>query len=71
VQLPGFIEYLLLVDSHSHVLTKMLSPGKYHVVQTEQAGMIQAFVNPTGRRRSDDMQLELLPSKVETALDLR
>jgi hypothetical protein len=46
VQFRGFIEHLLLVDGHSRVLTKMFSPGGYHVVQTEQAGMIQAFVNP-------------------------
>ena len=50
MQLPGFIEYLLFVDSHSHVLTKMLSPRGYHVIQSEQAGMIQAFVNPALER---------------------
>ena len=46
VQVPGFFEYSRLVDGHSHVLAKMFSPRGYQVFQTEQAGLIQTFVEP-------------------------
>ena len=50
VQLPSFVEYLRLVDRHAHVHAKMFSPRGYHVVQTEQAGLIQTFVDPALER---------------------
>ena len=50
MQVPGFIEYLRLVDGHSHVLAKMFSPRGYQVFQTEQTGLIQAFVEPALER---------------------
>jgi hypothetical protein len=50
VQIPGFFEYFRLVDGHSHVLTKMFSPRGHQVFQTEQAGLIKAFVEPALER---------------------
>ena len=50
VEFPGCIEHLLLVNGHSHVLANTFSPRGYHVVQTERAGMIQAFVEPALER---------------------
>jgi hypothetical protein len=44
MQFRCFIKHLALVDGHSLLLAKIFSPGGYHVVQTEQAGAIQAFV---------------------------
>jgi hypothetical protein len=46
---PGFIKYLLLVDSHSHVLAKMLSPRGYHEPNGTSRDH-QAFVNPALKR---------------------
>ena len=50
VQVPSFIEYFRLVDGHSHVQAKMFSPRRHQVLQPEQAGLIQTFVEPTLQR---------------------
>jgi hypothetical protein len=50
VQVPGFIEYPRLIDGHPRVLAKILSPRRDQVIQTEQAGLIQALVEPALER---------------------
>jgi hypothetical protein len=46
VQVPGFIEYSGFIDGHPCVLAKVLSPRRDQVIQTEQARLIQALVEP-------------------------
>jgi hypothetical protein len=50
VQVPGFIEYSRLIDGHPCVLAKILSPRRDQVIQTEQAGLIQALIEPALER---------------------
>ncbi len=44
VQIPSLLVNFRLIDGHSQVQTKMLSPRGHMVFQTEQAGLIQILV---------------------------
>lgn len=46
MQVPGGIEYTRLIGSHAKVLTEVLSPCGYYVLQPENPGPLQAFVEP-------------------------
>ena len=46
VKAPGPFEYSRLIDGDSRVLAKMFSPCGYRVFQSEQAGLMKAFVEP-------------------------
>jgi hypothetical protein len=50
VQVPSCIQCFLFVDSHSHALTKMFSPGGYNKFQPENAGPLQRLVEPAVER---------------------
>ena len=50
MQIPGIIEHVSIVHSHSIGLAKMVGPSGQLEFQTKQARVIQAFVKPAVER---------------------